>query len=236
MKETIVFVHGMCHGAWCWEEQFIPYFNKLGYNCISFNLPGHETQGSTHRIAYSLSDYVQALRNEVEKLDEAPIIIGHSMGGMILQHFLQTGACKKAVLMSSVPPSGALFASLSVIFRYPGVIPFLIRRNLVGAFKKYPHLMLNKAKLIARFAHRMCAESFRAYLGLLLPILHKSSTPILVIGGSKDGLITVREFTSTANHYQAQLAIIEGGSHDLMLDEDYEQSAQAIEKWIHSLD
>ena len=234
MKETIVFVHGMCHGAWCWEEQFIPYFEKLGYHCISFNLPGHETEGSTRNISYSLSDYVQALSKAIEKLDEAPIIIGHSMGGMILQHFLQNGTCKKAVLMSSVPPSGALFASLSVIFRYPGVIPFLIRRNLLGAFKKYPHLMFNKASVTSKYAHRMCAESFRAYLGLLFPILHTSRIPLLVIGGSEDGLITVREFASTANYYKAQLSIIEGGSHDLMLDETYEQSAKAIEKWIRS--
>jgi len=232
MKETIVFVHGMCHGAWCWEEQFVPYFEKLGYNCITFNLPGHEIEGSTKRITYSLGDYVQALRNEVESLDEPPIIIGHSMGGMILQHFLKTGRCKKAVLMSSVPPSGALLASLRVIFRYPGVIPYLLRRNLVGAFKKYPHLMLNKHILIARYAHRMCAESFSAYLGLLIPISHNSSIPILVLGGSKDGLITVREFENTANYYNANLTIIEGGSHDLMLDEDYEKSALAIVKWI----
>ena len=232
MKETIVFVHGMCHGDWCWEEQFVPYFEKLGYNCITFNLPGHETEGSTKRITYSLGDYVQALRNEVENLDEPPIIIGHSMGGMILQHFLKTGRCKKAVLMSSVPPSGALLASLRVIFRYPGVIPYLLRRNLAGVFKKYPHLMLNKPILIARYAHRMCAESFSAYLGLLIPISHNSSIPILVLGGSKDGLISVREFESTASHYNAKLAIIEGGSHDLMLDEDYEKTALAIEKWI----
>jgi hypothetical protein len=39
MREMIVFVHGMCHGSWCWEEQFIPYFEKQGYNCIKFNLP-----------------------------------------------------------------------------------------------------------------------------------------------------------------------------------------------------
>lgn len=232
MKETIVFVHGMCHGSWCWEEQFVPYFEKLGYNCITFNLPGHETEGSTRRISYSLSDYVQALRNEVENLNEPPIIIGHSMGGMIVQHFLRTGSCKKAVLMSSVPPSGVLLASLRVIFHYPLVIPYLLLRNLLGAFKKYPHLMLNKAILIERYAHRMCAVSFRAYLGLLIPISHPSSTPILVLGGSKDGLITVREFASTANYYKAKLTIIEGGSHDLMLDEDYEKSAQAIENWI----
>jgi pimeloyl-ACP methyl ester carboxylesterase len=232
MKETIVFVHGMCHGAWCWEEQYIPYFEKLGYNCIAFNLPGHETEGSTKRISYSLGDYVQALRNEVEKLNEPPIIIGHSMGGMILQHFLKTRACKKAVLMSSVPTSGVLMASIRVLFRYPGAIPFLLRRNLVGAFKKYPHLMLNKQKLIERYAHRMCAESFRAYLGLLIPVSHKSSIPILVIGGSQDGLISVREFENTAKHYHAKLAIIEGGSHDLMLDEDYEKSALEIANWI----
>jgi pimeloyl-ACP methyl ester carboxylesterase len=232
MKGTIVFVHGMCHGAWCWEEKFIPYFEQLGYHCIAFNLPGHEREGSSTRISYALRDYVKALQKEVEKLEEPPIIIGHSMGGMIVQHFLKTGTCKKAVLMSSVPPAGALFASVRIIFRYPGVIPYLLQRNLVGAFKKYPQLMLNKAILAEQYAHRMCAESFRAYLGLLVPNAHTSSIPLLVIGGSKDGLLSVGEFTSTAKHYKAKLTVIEGGSHDLMLDEDYEKSAQAIENWI----
>jgi pimeloyl-ACP methyl ester carboxylesterase len=78
----------------------------------------------------------------------------------------------------------------------------------------------------------MCAESFRAYLGLLIPVSHNSSMPVLVLGGSKDGLISVSEFESTAKHYNAQLAIIECGSHDLMLDEDYEKSALAIVNWI----
>jgi pimeloyl-ACP methyl ester carboxylesterase len=54
----------------------------------------------------------------------------------------------------------------------------------------------------------------------------------LVLGGSKDGLLSIREFERTANHYQAKLTIIEGGSHDLMLDEDYEKTALVIEKWI----
>jgi pimeloyl-ACP methyl ester carboxylesterase len=78
----------------------------------------------------------------------------------------------------------------------------------------------------------MCAESFYAYLGLLLPVSHQTSVPILVVGGSKDGLITVRQFESTAKHYQARLEIIEGGSHDLMLDNDFEKSANVIQEWI----
>jgi alpha-beta hydrolase superfamily lysophospholipase len=78
----------------------------------------------------------------------------------------------------------------------------------------------------------MCAESFMAYLGLLFPVNHQTSAPILVVGGSEDGLISVREFASTANHYQAKLEIIQGGSHDLMLDSDFEKTAKVIQEWI----
>jgi pimeloyl-ACP methyl ester carboxylesterase len=229
MKETIVFVHGMSHGAWCWEEHFIPYFEKLGYTCVAFDLPGHEVQGSTRRISYSLGDYVAALHRVVANLEAPPIIIGHSMGGMILQHFLKTGTCKKAILLASVPPCGVLFASLRALFRYPGLIPYLLQLNLLGGFKKYPQLMFNNT---SRFASFMCSESFIAYLGLMLPVYHRTSVPLLVVGGSADGLITVQEFADTAKHYKAPLEIIEGGSHDLMLDKDFEKTAEVIKSWI----
>lgn len=232
MKETILFVHGVCHSAWCWEEKFIPYFQELGYQCIALNLPGHETPGSTHRISYSLNDYIQALHQAVEKLDQPPIIIGHSMGGMILQRFLKKGHCKKAILLSSVPPSGALMASLRVIIRNLGTLPYLFTGNLLGVFRKYPQLMFNEAKIAEKYTPKMCAESFPAFVGLVVPVFHKITTPIFVIGGSDDQLITVQEFSQTAKHYGAELAIIKGGSHDLMLDVDFEKTAKVIQEWI----
>jgi len=106
MKETIVFVHGMSHGAWCWEESFIPYFERLGYHCLAMNLPGHDMPGSTRAIHYALDAYVEALSKTVATLEEDPIIVGHSMGGMILQKYLVKGRCKKAILLASVPPLG----------------------------------------------------------------------------------------------------------------------------------
>jgi pimeloyl-ACP methyl ester carboxylesterase len=154
------------------------------------------------------------------------------MGGMIVQQFLKTGSCKKAVLMSSVPPAGVLMASLRVLTKFPGAIPHLFQMNLLGVFRKYPQLMFNDPALCAKYAPRMCAESFLAYLGLIPPVSHQTSVPILVVGGSEDGLITVREFASTAKHYQAQLEIIEGGSHDLMLDAEFMKTADLIHQWI----
>ena len=232
MKETILFVHGVCHGAWCWEEKFIPYFQNLGYECIALNLPGHETPGCTQRISYSLKDYIQALHQAVAKLDRPPIIIGHSMGGMILQRFLKTGTCKKAILLSAVPPTGALMASLRVIGNNLGTLPYLFTGNLLGVFRKYPLLMFNEAKIAEKYASNMCAESFLAFVALVLPIFHKISFPMLVMGGSRDGLISVKEFKQTAKHYKAELEIIEGGSHDLMLDDDFIKSVEVIHNWI----
>jgi hypothetical protein len=45
-------------------------------------------------------------------------------------------------------------------------------------------------------------------------------------------LISVKEFQQTSKHYGAELEIIEGGSHDLMLDEEFEKTANAIFSWL----
>jgi pimeloyl-ACP methyl ester carboxylesterase len=233
MKETIVFVHGMCHGAWCWEEYFIPYFEQLGYHCVAFDLPGHAQQGSTKAIHFSLDDYVNALADMVDTLEEDPIIVGHSMGGMILQKFLAKGRCKKAILMSSVPPSGVLFPSLRVLINHPGAFKYLFQANLLGVFNRYPHLMFSSNARSEHYANKMCSESFGAYLQLLIPIGRlEKRMPMLVMGGTEDQLISVGEFEQTAKKYGADLSLLEAGSHDLMLEIDCQKYVNAIHSWI----
>ncbi len=234
MKETLVFVHGMSHGAWCWEERFIPYFEAKGYTCLAINLPGHAQEGSSKAIRFSLADYVQALKKVVDDLPEAPILIGHSMGGMIVQRYLKTGKAKKAILLASVPPSGVLFPSLRTLFRYPGAIPYLLQGNLLKAFQKYAKLFFNDNPLSEVYKPKLCAESFWAYLGLFIPVRHRIECPVLVIGGSADGLISVHEVQQTAKHYQAPIEIIAGGSHDLMLDVGYEKTAEVMVGWLNN--
>jgi len=234
MKETIVFVHGMCHGAWCWEEYFVPYFEQLGYTCVVFNLPGHEVAGSTKAIHFSMNDYVRALSDVVGKLKHDPIIVGHSMGGMILQRFLAKGGrCKQAILISSVPPAGVLMPSLRVLFQNPGAFKFLFQANLLGVFNKYPHLMFGSNKNTEQYTGLMCAESFWAYLQLMMPIGRvPKKIPMLVMGGSADALISVDEFKQTAERYGTSLELIEEGSHDLMLEPNSHQYATMIHHWL----
>jgi pimeloyl-ACP methyl ester carboxylesterase len=233
MKETLVFVHGMSHGAWCWKEYFIPYFEQLGYECLAVNLPGHENPGSKKAIHYSLDAYVEALANTVDSLAEDPIIIGHSMGGMILQKYLLKGRCKQAILLASVPPSGVFWPSLRVLIKHPGGIKYLLQANLLGVFRKYPILMFGSNIRTAEYADKMCAESFWAYLQLMIPLLRiKKGIPVLVMGGTEDLLISVNEFKQTAKVYGAELILLDGGSHDLMLDPDCARYADKIYAWM----
>ena len=233
MKETLVFVHGMSHGAWCWKEYFIPYFEQLGYECLAVNLPGHENPGSKKAIHYSLDAYVEALANTVDSLAEDPIIIGHSMGGMILQKYLLKGRCKQAILLASVPPSGVFWPSLRVLIKHPRGIKYLLQANLLGVFRKYPILMFGSNIRTAEYADKMCAESFWAYLQLMIPLLRiKKGIPVLVMGGTEDLLISVNEFKQTAKVYGAELILLDGGSHDLMLDPDCARYADKIYAWM----
>jgi pimeloyl-ACP methyl ester carboxylesterase len=80
---TYVFVHGSFHGAWCWRE-IVPRLEGKGHKCVVFDLPGHGNDPMPPQDV-SFQDYVRALGEVIEDLPEAPIIVTHSMAGLICE-------------------------------------------------------------------------------------------------------------------------------------------------------
>ena len=39
----LVFVHGSYHAAWCWDEHWLPFFSRFGFDCYSVSLLGQIT-------------------------------------------------------------------------------------------------------------------------------------------------------------------------------------------------
>ena len=105
----ILFVHGMFHGAWCWEEHFLPFFAQRGYAAHALSLRGHAGSEGCERLRWtSLADYVSDLGQVVNQLPRPPVLVGHSMGGMITQKYLQSHQSPAAVLLASISPIGLL--------------------------------------------------------------------------------------------------------------------------------
>lgn len=118
MTETIMMIHGMLGGGWYWEN-YKNFFEEKGYVCITPYLRFHDVDpkeppnpqlGST-----SLLDYAGDLEKDIRKLDTVPIIMGHSMGGLLAQILGSRGLAKALVLLTPVSPRGIMALKPSVI-------------------------------------------------------------------------------------------------------------------------
>lgn len=114
MKKTIVFVHGMFQNPVSWEK-WISYFNERGYECIAPAWPMHEGLPADLRDdpPTGLGDLeLQTIVDEMERvvvaLPEKPMVIGHSVGGLITQLLTQKNLVEIGVPISSVAPNAML--------------------------------------------------------------------------------------------------------------------------------
>lgn len=239
----ILFVHGTWHGAWCWEEYFLPYFAKRGYTSHALSLRGHGTSEGAERLRWTrISDYVADVAQIVGQLPRTPILIGHSMGGLIVQKYLETRTVPAAVLLASVPLKGVLRTTLRIALRHP--LCFL-KTNLTLSL--YP--IIGKPKLtreaffsadissgkLNEYFDRMQDDSYFAFLDMLifsLPNPKKVTTDLLVLGAEDDTIFHTDEVEATASAYNTKPEIFPKMAHDMMLETDWQAVADHILEWL----
>ena len=103
----MVFVHGAFHGAWCWDEHFLDFFAAKGYRSLAVSLRGHGKSPAPKSMRLcSIADFVDDVASVADSLPERPIVIGHSLGGFVVQKYLESHDAPGAVLLASAPPSG----------------------------------------------------------------------------------------------------------------------------------
>jgi pimeloyl-ACP methyl ester carboxylesterase len=239
----VLFVHGMWHAAWCWSEHFLPYFAQHGYKSHALSLRGHGASEGHERLRWtSLADYVSDVTQVVSQMDRPPVLVGHSMGGMIVQKYLGSNGAPAAVLLASAPPKGVIPATLRVAFRHP--LAFLKANLTLSMFPvvRTPQLAreaffsadMPEEKLKSYFS-QLQDESYRAYLemmGLSLPRPKLVKTPMLVLGAADDGFFSPSEIEATARAYGARAEVFPNMAHDMMLENGWQTVADRILEWI----
>ena len=116
----LLFVHGSFSSAWVWDRHFLPFFAEKGYDAYTLSLRGHgASDGRENLPFFRLSDYVDDLKQVVRSLPRPPVLIGHSMGGMVVQKFLHQQNFPGSVLMAPVPPHGLLGSVLGIAVTNP---------------------------------------------------------------------------------------------------------------------
>jgi alpha-beta hydrolase superfamily lysophospholipase len=241
---SLLFVHGMWHAAWCWEEHFLPFFAQHGYTSYALSLRGHGGSEGREQLRWtSLADYVSDVMHVVDQMDSPPVLVGHSMGGMIVQKYLESNGAPAAVLLASAPPKGVFAATLRIAMRHP--LTFLKANLTMSMYQvvKTPQLAREaffsagvSDKQVRDFHSRLQDESYRVYLdmmGLNLPQTKKVKTPMLVLGAVDDGIITTREVEMTARAYDTRAEVFPNIAHDMMLEERWQTVAERMLNWLN---
>jgi pimeloyl-ACP methyl ester carboxylesterase len=70
----------------------------------------------------SLLDYAADLEKQIRELEEVPILMGHSMGGLLAQIFGSRGLARALVLLTPASPAGILALKPSVIQSFSSIL------------------------------------------------------------------------------------------------------------------
>lgn len=136
---SFLLVHGSWHGAWCWSR-LVPLLEARGHQVTAIDLPGHGAdRTAAHRI--TLRAYSRSVQDAAAQCQSPPILVGHSMGGMVIT---------RAAAASAELFAGIVYLCAFVPRRGDSVIRLgrMDRQSLVpvGAVPRPPRIKIRKER------------------------------------------------------------------------------------------
>ena len=242
----LLFVHGAFCGAWIWDEHFLPWFAERGWEAHAVSLRGHgASQGRERLHGFGIADYVEDVLAAADACSAPPVLIGHSMGGMVVQRALIRRRLPGAVLMASAPPHGLLESTIRLawsdpyVFQQMGMLmafgsrsidPEAVRRAMFS-----DRVPLEEAK---RFEPMMQEESQRVALEIggwiPFPPLPERGVPVAVLGAEEDLLVPPDQVRATARAFRTEPVFFPAMGHSMMLEPGWESVTRHIADWVET--
>jgi pimeloyl-ACP methyl ester carboxylesterase len=236
-RPPIIFVHGaFSRASHC--DALAACFRSAGFDCHVPSLPGHDPSDPALLSRLSLADYQVALNRVQLALPTAPILIGHSMGGLLAQHLAAAGPCAALVCVASAPP-GMLPAQFRA---WPYLAPLLPRilagRAIHPSEATFRYLALHDLPPEEQdhVASSLGSESGRAYRAMILGTSRVRASdvrcPVLCVSGGKDRIVSQRVARRIAAHYRADHRVLPDRGHWLLARAGIERVAQTVLEWL----
>jgi len=246
----IIFVHGMFQNPKSWTK-WVDYFSRKGYNCITPAWPKHAGEPSELRAhpteglgELTLDDVITEIEVLALKYDN-PIVIGHSVGGLIAQLLIQRNVAGIGVAINSVAPNMMMdfdwsFLKNATIIMNPlkGDEPIYTDPEMFhGSFANT--LAEDEARTeFEKTATHDSRNVLRSCMGstghINLDAIH---SPLLLIAGEKDEIIPASLVEKNYKAYTDENSItafkeFSGRSHYICNEPGWEEVAEYIYNWL----
>jgi pimeloyl-ACP methyl ester carboxylesterase len=244
----------LIHGNWSRGEQLAAVraaFNERGYTAHTSTLRHHELpihEGAIKIASLSLRDYVDDLVAFVASLETPPLLVGHSMGGLLAQ--LVAARTRHIGLVAACPAPAAGIAGSTPANRRMSM-PWFLRVRPWGTpvppptFERFRQWVANtQSEDTAREIYDgLVYESGRAQCEMLLALLKLSkatyvdaaavNTPVLVIGGERDLIVPAGVLRQTAAQYRhADVVHIPKSDHMVFSGPYLPITMSHIDEWL----
>ena len=245
MATPIVMVHGAFCGGWVFER-FRQLFEAAGHRVLTPELPGHAPGAAGAVANQTMVDYARYVADVCAALPEPPVLIGHSMGGLVAQLAAARTPVSALVLLAPSPPWGVSGSSMeeaiSAVSLY-GLGPYWLQAidPDYALAKLYSLDRMDQEARRAVFA-RMVPESGRAlwqtlnwwldpFMTTLVPP-GAIGAPTLAIAGGRDVIHPPATVKQTAARLSADFKVFREMSHWLPGEPGWEEVAGACLEWL----
>ena len=251
--KTILFLHGMYMTPLCWEH-WLDFFQARGYRCLAPAWPGRDQPIQALRKAHpdpklgqlTLEQVIESYANLIPSLAEMPILIGHSMGGLVVQLLLQRDLGCLGVAIDSAPPQGVFTANPAFLrSNWPHINPFVPQDQPIQmTLERFRFTFVNDlppAVQQAAFERYVVPESRRVPTQALTRLaridFNKPHPPLLMVAGSNDHLIPASLNRLNFTKYRKSASITDfmefpGRTHFTIGQDGWQEVATAVAAWL----
>lgn len=252
LRTPVVMIHGAFCGGWAFES-WRALIAHRGYDAHAPDLRYHDGEGEPSAALgqTSMLDYAHDLGLYLDRLDEAPILIGHSMGGLLAQMLAARRRVRALVLLAPSAPWGVLPATP---FEYASANALYLAGDFWNKRLWPTHWIAaaNALDHVPEDERQAVLDRFVPESGLAtFEILHwafdlKRATqidprtvtcPILCITGARDRINSPGTVKSVALRYRgrARYEMLEGHSHWLIGEPGWEKIAKLSLDWLDDI-
>ncbi|MFE5392937.1 alpha/beta hydrolase [Streptomyces sp. NPDC056568] len=256
--DTIVLVHGFWVTPRAWEG-WIAHYENRGFRVIAPPYPGFEVgvealnSDPTAVEGLTVPAILSRLKTLITELDQPPIVMAHSAGGVFTQALLDQGLGAAGVVLNSAPAEGVLTVPLSQL---RSLLPVLKnpanRHRAVGlTYDEWRYAFANtfseeQARATYEYYHvpapggivwsSSLANLRPGHTDTYVDFHNSTRAPLLFLSGERDHLMPPKVQRANAAHYKGKgtvtdVKVFPGRSHLMAVQEGWREIADHALDW-----